>query len=318
KQLQEAMKTKEPLVVSSSASTVLKGLHTKNLIAHWHELLHIRVKLQSVLDIVNVLPVGHVDAIESPELKDHASNALSDARSLACLYAQRVLGAPLDSTAAEEAAWPSSLEAQLEERQRALLAWHEPVLADWHERASLASVGGGGGINKLAQHPVQRLQALLADRERLIARSRLNRCHLRPLRLPGSDLQQPASEPMDTSDPDVVGDQPEAKLSDPPESDSRIYDDSDLYKLTLLDFVHSRTAGLTDPAALGQEFARLQQLRRRLRKRANVDTRASKARRLRYLEMPRLVGFATASEPPGQLTEGQRRELYASLFGGPK
>uniref|UniRef100_A0A1I8FY89 TRAUB domain-containing protein n=1 Tax=Macrostomum lignano TaxID=282301 RepID=A0A1I8FY89_9PLAT len=278
---------------------------------HWHELLHIRVKLQSVLDIVNVLPVGHVDAIESPELKDHASNALSDARSLACLYAQRVLGAPLDSTAAEEAAWPSSLEAQLEERQRALLAWHEPVLADWHERASLASVGGGGGINKLAQHPVQRLQALLADRERLIARSRLNRCHLRPLRLPGSDLQQPASEPMDTSDPDVVGDQPEAKLSDPPESDSRIYDDSDLYKLTLLDFVHSRTAGLTDPAALGQEFARLQQLRRRLRKRANVDTRASKARRLRYLEMPRLVGFATASEPPGQLTEGQRRELAA-------
>ena len=94
------------------------------------------------------------------------------------------------------------------------------------------------------------------------------------------------------------------------------FDDTKVYQHMLQDFVlsSSSTAG-------GAEEAAAQRLRRALKaesskKKKDVDRRASKGRRIRYVEIPKLVNFTfpVARAPPP--TGMEEDEFFRSLFGG--
>lgn len=112
-----------------------------------------------------------------------------------------------------------------------------------------------------------------------------------------------------------------------PASDTNIYDDADFYTLLLRDLVDRRMA---DPAASSRSTATstaaptapstsimsMPDLRAAKRmRRANVDTKASKGRKMRYTVHEKLRDFMVR-EDRGTWGERKMEELFGSLLGG--
>ena len=98
-----------------------------------------------------------------------------------------------------------------------------------------------------------------------------------------------------------------------------VFDDSKVYQHMLQDFVvSSATVG-------GAEEAAAQRLKKAARasdleklKKHQVDRRASKGRKIRYVEIPKLVNFTfPVARPSTSLSSGMKDdEFFKSLFGG--
>ncbi|MCJ1263498.1 rRNA-processing protein bfr2 [Lobaria immixta] len=110
-------------------------------------------------------------------------------------------------------------------------------------------------------------------------------------------------------------------------SDGNIYDDADFYTLLLRDLVdrrmadpaassHSTTTTTAKPTAPSSSLMTMPDLKAAKRmRRANVDTKASKGRKMRYTVHEKLRDFMVRED---RGTWGERRveELFGSLFGG--
>lgn len=99
------------------------------------------------------------------------------------------------------------------------------------------------------------------------------------------------------------------------EEEHPAFDDTKVYQHMLQDFVlSSATAG-------GAEEAAAQRLRRAakadsLKKKKDVDRRASKGRKIRYVAIPKLVNFTFPVARPAPTTGMDDDEFFRSLFGG--
>jgi hypothetical protein len=89
------------------------------------------------------------------------------------------------------------------------------------------------------------------------------------------------------------------------------FDDTKVYQHMLQDFLASSTSG-------GAEEAAAQRLRRasKASQKKAVDRRASKGRKIRYVEMPKLVNFTFPVARPALNTGMDEDEWFKSLFGG--
>lgn len=94
-----------------------------------------------------------------------------------------------------------------------------------------------------------------------------------------------------------------------------VFDDTKVYQHMLQDFLlSSATAG-------GAEEAAAQRLRRAVKadskkQKKDVDRRASKGRKIRYVEIPKLVNFTFPVARPVSTTGMDEDEFFKSLFGG--
>ena len=106
-------------------------------------------------------------------------------------------------------------------------------------------------------------------------------------------------------------------------SDANIYDDADFYTLLLRDFVdrrmadpaassHSLTTAPTAPSSSITSMPDLKGIKRM--RRANVDTKASKGRKMRYTVHEKLRDFMV-HEDRGTWGERRVEELFGSLLG---
>ncbi|KAK3072996.1 rRNA-processing protein bfr2 [Teratosphaeriaceae sp. CCFEE 6253] len=93
-------------------------------------------------------------------------------------------------------------------------------------------------------------------------------------------------------------------------SDDRIYDDADFYGLLLKDLLESRSADSAATSNIDLSF----QMRREAKTKKQVDTKASKGRKLRYTVHEKLQNFM-APEDRRRWGERQADELFGSLFG---
>ncbi|CAG8767245.1 17640_t:CDS:2, partial [Gigaspora rosea] len=93
--------------------------------------------------------------------------------------------------------------------------------------------------------------------------------------------------------------------------DTEIFDDTDFYQQLLRELIESRTIDTDDPVALGLRWATLRQTKQ---KKKNVDTKASKGRRLRYQVHEKLQNFMVPI-PSGTWHDDMIDELYSSLLG---
>ncbi len=107
-------------------------------------------------------------------------------------------------------------------------------------------------------------------------------------------------------------------------SDPTIYDDADFYATLLRELVDRRMTDSTSTAAVGsamhlngskpEDDSSLLQLSRDRKPRRQVDTRASKGRKMRYTVHEKLQNFM-APENRGSWGERQTTELFAGLLG---
>lgn len=92
--------------------------------------------------------------------------------------------------------------------------------------------------------------------------------------------------------------------------DPKIYDDADFYGLLLKELLEQRSQDSVAASTIDLDF----HLRREVKTRKNVDTKASKGRKLSYLVHEKLQNFM-APEDRTRWGERQTDELFGSLFG---
>ncbi|KAK5123510.1 hypothetical protein LTR85_002548 [Meristemomyces frigidus] len=92
--------------------------------------------------------------------------------------------------------------------------------------------------------------------------------------------------------------------------DERIYDDADFYGLMLKELLEQKSQDSVAASNIDVNF----QMRREAKTKKNVDTKASKGRKLRYTVHEKLQNFMA---PEDRSTWGERQtdELFGSLFG---
>ena len=93
-----------------------------------------------------------------------------------------------------------------------------------------------------------------------------------------------------------------------------IFNDDDFYQQLLREIIDKKMGNVdkTDPEAMGRQWAELQKLKIKTKKKA-VDTKASKGRKIRYEVHSKLLGFM-APVSLDSLSDGRQDELFKSLF----
>ncbi|KAL1589540.1 hypothetical protein WHR41_01600 [Cladosporium halotolerans] len=102
-----------------------------------------------------------------------------------------------------------------------------------------------------------------------------------------------------------------AKVSE----DAAIYDDADFYGLLLKELLEAKSASAEgSTAAANLDLGNMASMRREAKTKRNVDTKASKGRKLKYTVHEKLQNFM-APEDRCRWGERQTDELFGSLFG---
>lgn len=91
-----------------------------------------------------------------------------------------------------------------------------------------------------------------------------------------------------------------------------IFDDSEFYHQMLRELIEYKTNTGENQSEITQKFIELQKVRSRMKK--NVDTRASKGRKIRYIVHNKLVNFMPPKDT-SEWTYEAKTELFTSLFG---
>jgi protein AATF/BFR2 len=86
--------------------------------------------------------------------------------------------------------------------------------------------------------------------------------------------------------------------------DEQVFDDTDFYHLLLKDVIDSRGEGVN-----------WMEIQKKKKTKKNVDTRASKGRKIRYEVHEKLQNFMVPIPELGRWPEEQIDELFASLLG---
>ncbi|GMR55914.1 hypothetical protein PMAYCL1PPCAC_26109 [Pristionchus mayeri] len=169
------------------------------------------------------------------------------------------------------------------------------TLQKWDGRTRLAAVGGAaaaaaakqkkGDFSAFEGDVLAQIDKILSDKRRLIARTQSKR-----------------------SDHERIGGTAEST------HDVEIFDDDDFYQVLLRDLIECKQAVDTnDPIAMSRQWLEIEKLRQK-RKKKNIDTRASKGRKLRYTVIPKLVNFFAAVPERVDWSHETRNELFKSLF----
>lgn len=280
-------------VLAAARLDAEKGRAAKRQRSTYESLLNIRIKMQKSLVAANSLvtiPILEPTA-ENPDLRtafhqaEFAANALWSKLSN---YREELLRdhsvlPPSTSTPTDR-----SSEVLVRRHQQAAAGrkgHHDAVLQKWSLRTR--SVTAGSHKSRInTEQPASIVDVLnehLSNNERLMQRARTPRS-CAPIQLADRVLQ-----------------------------DDRIYDDADLYGLLLKELLETRTAA-SSTAAASIDVKSFVNIRREAKTRKNVDTKASKGRKLKYTIHEKLQNFC-APDDRTSWTERQRDELFSSLFG---
>jgi len=112
-------------------------------------------------------------------------------------------------------------------------------------------------------------------------------------------------EKMNKDASNESGNDPEDNL------DPEIFDDNDFYQRLLAEVI-LRKGQLDDPNATAQKLAAIAKLRGKSAR--NVDTKASKGRRIRYKTHSKLVNFMAPFDN-STMSDEARDQLFISIFG---
>ena len=269
-----------------------KGRAVKRQKAAFDSLLNIRIKLQKSLVGANTivglpsdeLELQRSEAKESIEAAELAAfrlwSSLNDMREE--LIAART-GEKRKRSTFNEHTPTYDLWRHVQTQEENALIHRKAILNRWSRKAREATARPEGGvINRTTNQPtiIDALQETLSNRERLLKRAHTPRS-CAPLQL-------------------------ESKVI----SDPKIYDDADFYGLLLKELLEQKSVDSAAASNVDLNFS----LRKEAKTKKNVDTKASKGRKLRYTVHEKLQNFM-APEDRSSWSERQADELFGSLFG---
>lgn len=183
-----------------------------------------------------------------------------------------------------------------------LQSYRDKVLLKWSRRVQATSGSAALNSNKfksLNQTSDIQVKTVLADMDRLVKRTRLNRSGIKIL---GRELDQDQNQDQALEDRNLSG-----RIDRQLNEDAQIFDDQDFYRILLKDLVDKRMADSAVTNGLKWKAAKSQTKKK-------VDMKASKGRKLRFHVQEKIQGFA-APRPTLTWTEEQIDELFSSLLG---
>jgi protein AATF/BFR2 len=315
------------------SSQIKKGVCVRNQMAAWENLLEIRIQLQKCLIVGNKMPQSTVFEQIKKESGPEFSNKVNETKiklgdtldKLMQLQSLLLKQFPetknlskkeatsakcedpedeeipsdtdveeseneVDGTAEKEAP-PSKKKKKLEDYEREISDQHNKykdyrnsVIQKWNDKTRVVLKGGATSHSVLDQ-----IEYNLSNKEKLVKRTQLKRSHY-----------------------SIVGEDGNDNDKGEEECNSEIFDDDDFYHQLLRELIEVKSADVTDPVQLGQQWIQLQNLRSKMKRK--IDTRATKGRKIRYAVHSKLVNFMGPIDE-NLWTEEAKNELYNSLFG---
>ncbi|ORY83166.1 apoptosis-antagonizing transcription factor [Protomyces lactucae-debilis] len=267
-------------VVKTATDDAAKGRAVKKQLGVYDALLDARIKMQKAIQAVNSGPVtGDTKAAERAALQ-----VLDMISSVRAAFATQDLPSPVTRRKRKlaEIEEPSNVTLSeiwenLQAQDDALASWRDATLVKWSNKIQSANaIDRSKKFKVLQQGILQQVKESRSDRDKLLRRTQINRQQ-------GNAVQED------------------------------IFDDGDFYSEMLKDLIDSRMLD-SGTAATNTGGVRWLSTKVAKQKRENVDTRASKGRKLRYHVHEKLQNFM-APIPSGTWHEEQVDELFGSLFG---
>lgn len=306
KMMAESQKTIAANLSKAAKSDVAKGRAIKQQRSTFDTLLSTRLRLQKALIATNTLPTTSRNDTKDDEVVRAAENAalklwstLDSLRSSLYTESEPQTLEPDSSTSL------SSLWARMQFHETHFHAHRRAILDKWSlKTAPPSSLSRSKLLSQSTQLPLSSVldqQLSGSNMQKLLSRSRTPRS-CAPAQ--ASAVAAAAGNRNTTA----------AATEDP-----NIYDDADFYAQLLRELVDQRKAdvdqsdGLTVP--IGNGVNGIPGIKdRSLRVKKNVDTKASKGRKIRYTVHEKLQNFM-APEDRGSWGERQRDELFRGLLG---
>jgi len=336
----EEQKTVLATISSAQKSDIAKGRAVQHQRRTFDALLNTRIRLQKALVAMNSLSALSPSSLEtatsagpsttnaeppstaSPDLVNDAAILAAETAALTLFTTLSSLrhslhpSTPLPSPSPSTSTPTPQLHAHLSTLDTAALPHNRATLTKWAQKTHLVS--SLPSSNRLSAGPTtQPLTSVLdaqfqpPNLDRLVARTRVPRS-CAPVQA------QSASTPA----------KPPKSIATENESDD-VYDDADFYTLLLRELVEQKmtTSSLSASHAVSASTALssgaidglgagidVRGLRREAKVRKNVDTKASKGRKMRYTVHEKLQNFM-AREERGSWGERQVGELFGGLLG---
>ncbi|KAG2735674.1 hypothetical protein G9P44_001888 [Scheffersomyces stipitis] len=313
----------------SATNDSLKGFAISQQHSTFDKIIDARLKIQKSITNANLLPPNSDTLSNSDISSKKTSKYLSKAKEdvFALLESIMSLRSELlkkDNITAEPVVY-NPRKRSLEEfsnttekfdsildkfRSGALTKWSAKV-----QNASGATAINAGKFKSINQSFEQQVSNNLADMERLVKRTKLNRRQISPL---GYEYYKSTKEETGEDDndndeedenPDIPREQTESANKNA-EIDE-IFDDEDFYRVLLNDLVDKKIQS-SDPTSGMTLSLRTAQKAHKMKK--NIDTKASKGRKLKFQVQEQIANFETPRES-WRWDDNQIDEFFASLLG---
>ncbi|KAF9433880.1 hypothetical protein BGZ76_008862 [Entomortierella beljakovae] len=316
-------------MTKSATDDVEKGNHVKAQMTLWETLLDTRIRLQKPVALMNTFPQPAVyDEFLTNESAEPLEESKQQLRSfidtLITVRTSLLRNLPdvkvpksnkrqlsdledESSQDMDDELWESKTWKDIEGLDDGWRSYRNNTLEKWSNKVQIAS---GIPLNKkfkaMNQGIMTQISQTMVDKERLLKRTQLKRSEYHIL---GTEPEEKEEEDEnDTTEKTPVSSKLDAHLSN---HDEEIFDDTDFYQQLLRELIESRMVDNDDPTAMGMRWAALRQTKQTKKQ---VDTKASKGRRLRYHVHEKLQSFM-APIPAGTWHEEMIEELFSSLLG---
>lgn len=308
-----------------------KGIAVKRQLKHFDAFLEIRIRMQKMLEMANKMPQtasltgdGRGDDIEGEFWNDFVSQMTSNGEVAQLEKCQKAMQNLSESVLKLQTTFLSGVEETrgavkatkatedvdqiLEKRHDGVKKFRDSTLTMWQEKTAMTTAKS---FHAFDTPILEQISLILADRQRLVNRTRTNRQSLVVLGK-RKIVEEEKSDDEELQDGESMGKRKKDRLQES-QLDDQIFDDSDFYQHLLRELIERKSSQITDSQALGKQMVQLHKLR--IKNKRKVDTRASKGRKVRYDTHQKLIGFCASVTTPSSMPDSARDELFKSLFG---
>ncbi|CAO3652940.1 unnamed protein product [Cunninghamella blakesleeana] len=332
-QLQKDEKDMLSQLVKNTSGDIEKGKHVKQQLTLFDNCLESRIRVQKAVELSNQLPqlqqwddiVENDDQVREDVLK--VRNELRDVIDELMNLRTTLLGENeaielddvsyntrkryLDDDEDDDKQYVKALWDDISQVNDVFLPYRNSTLEKWSNKVQAAS---SARLNKkfkaFDQNVLTQIDNIMQDKEGLIKRTRLQRAEYKIL---GKEKEVEKEESTTTITDDNNNNNNNKTNRYLDTYDEEIFDDNDFYQQQLRELIESRMVDTEDPIASGLRWAanKKQEIKK---KKKDIDTRASKGRKLRFNVHEKIQNFM-APVPSGSWHESMIDELYSSLLG---
>ncbi|ODQ58745.1 hypothetical protein WICANDRAFT_31987 [Wickerhamomyces anomalus NRRL Y-366-8] len=306
--LKQMMATERKTILNrlstSAQNDALKGYAVISQQRLFDNILDSRIKLQKGLTNSNLLPLNNesFEEFQEESTQEDLGNVENSLHSLLdniislrtkICNKEKITKDQLKFNTGKKRSFGEYVE-ETEKLDNVLNKYRGSVLTKWSHKVQSASGATALNASKfktINQTPAQQVDLNLMDMDRLLKRTRLNRRNVKPLGYADEEDGEENTKKVDRS----------------LQEDENIFDDEDFYRVLLNDLIDKKISDSNPTNGLT-----IQLTKAKVKK--NVDTKASKGRKLKYTVQEPLQNFE-APKSKFKWSDEQIDEFFAGLLG---